>query len=153
MKTLEFKDISTFLKNENKELPFSNWILITQNMITDFANATLDKQWVHIDEEKAKKDSPFGCTIAHGFMSVALLSKFLGDLIKIKSLKMGLNYGLNSVRFMNPVLVNSQLRLKSTIKVIEPHKNGIKVTFSCTVEIKGEDKPACVAEFIALFIE
>lgn len=153
MNSLKFKNLSAFEKMKGKELPTSEWMIITQEMINDFANATLDKQWVHIDVERAKKESPFKSTIAHGFMSVALLSKFLEDLITIESLKMGLNYGLNYVRFMNPVLVNSKLRLKSILKDIEDHKNGVKVTFSCTVEIKGEEKPACVAEFLALFFE
>ena len=153
METLVFKNNDAFREMKGKELPNSNWIRVSQQMINDFANATLDRQWVHVDVERAKKESPFKSTIAHGFMSVALLSQFLGDIIKIESIKMGLNYGLNYVRFMNPVPVNSQLRLSSSVKDIEAHKHGIKVTFSCTVEIKGEEKPACVAEFLALFFE
>ena len=153
MNALKFKTLSEFKKMEGKELPKSEWVAITQKMINNFANATLDKQWVHLDEERAKSESPFKATIAHGFMSVALLSKFLADSIKIESIKMGLNYGLNYVRFMNPVLVNSRLRLNSSVKTIEDHKEGGKVTFSCVVEIDGEEKPACVAEFLALFIE
>ena len=149
MDVLTFDNIDAFRTMNGKELPDSDWMLVTQQMINDFANATLDKQWVHVDVERAKNESPFGKTIAHGFMSVALLSKFLGDLLKIESIKMGLNY----VRFMNPILVNSQVKLISNIKNIEDHKNGIKVTFSCTVKIKGEEKPACVAEFLALFFE
>ena len=86
-------------------------------------------------------------------MSVALLSKFLEDVIAIESIKMGLNYGLNYVRFMQPVLVNSELQLQSAVSKIEDHEKGVKVTFSCTVVIKGQEKPACVAEFLALFIE
>ena len=153
MKKLVFENISD-LKNEiGKELPISPWITVTQQMINDFANATLDKQWVHVDVERAKRESPFKATIAHGFMSVALLSKFLEDLIIIKSIKMGLNYGLDYVRFMNPVPVNSNLRLKSVIKNVEDHKHGVKVSFSCTVEIEGEEKPACVAEFLTLLFE
>ncbi|MBL4642549.1 MAG: MaoC family dehydratase [Flavobacteriaceae bacterium] len=153
METLVFKNNAAFREMKGKELPNSEWITVSQQMINDFANATLDTQWVHVDVERAKKESPFKSTIAHGFMSVALLSQFLGDIIKIESIKMGLNYGLNYVRFMNPVPVNSQLRLISTVKDVENHKHGIKATFSCTVEIKGEEKPACVAEFLALFIE
>lgn len=153
MKTLVFKNISEFKEMIGKELPASDWITVSQEMIDNFANATLDRQWVHIDVERAKRESPFKTTIAHGFMSVALLSKFLEDLIKVKSVKMGLNYGLNSVRFMNPVPVNSNLRLKSTIKNIEAHKHGVKVSFLCTIEIEGEEKPACVAEFLALLFE
>jgi acyl dehydratase len=153
MKTLKFKNVTEFKKMIGKDLPISNWICVTQQMINDFANATLDKQWVHIDVERAKRESPFKSTIAHGFMSVALLSKFLEDLIQINSIKLGLNYGLNSVRFANPVLVNSNIRLKSTVKNIEDHKNGTKVTFSCFVEIEGEEKPACIAEFLTLLFE
>jgi len=153
MNQLTFKNIDAFKEMLGKELPNSEWISVTQQMIDDFANATFDKQWVHIDVERAKKESPFKSTIAHGFMSVALLSKFLEDIIKIESIKMGLNYGLNTVRFMNPVPVNSKLRLISSIKNIEDHRLGVKVTFSCTVEIDGEEKPACVAEFLALFFE
>jgi acyl dehydratase len=153
MEKLVFKNILEFKKMKGKELPISDWIIITQQMINDFANATLDRQWVHVDVERAKKESPYKTTIAHGFMSVALLSKFLGDLIVVESIKMGLNYGLNYVRFMNPVPVNSKLRLQSAVKEIEDHRNGIKVTFSCTVEISGQKKPACVAEFLALFFE
>lgn len=153
MKTLQFKNMTEFKKMIGKELPTSTWILVTQQMIDDFANATLDKQWVHVDVQRAEKESPFKSTIAHGFMSVALLSKFLEDLIKVQSVKMGLNYGLDYVRFMNPVPVNTNLRLKSLIKNIEDHKHGYKVSFSCTVEIEGDEKPACVAEFIALLFE
>jgi acyl dehydratase len=153
MKTLVFKNIDEFKSMIGKDLPVSDWISVSQEMINDFANATFDKQWVHVDIERAKKESPFKTTIAHGFMSVALLSKFLGDMLQIESVKMGLNYGLNYVRFMNPVPVNSNLRLKSSIKNIETHKQGVKVAFSCSVEIEGEEKPACVAEFLALFFE
>ena len=153
MKTLVFKNIDEFKSMIGKDLPISDWISVSQDMINDFANATLDRQWVHVDVERAKNESPFKTTIAHGFMSVALLSKFLGDMVQIESVKMGLNYGLNYVRFMNPVPVNSNLRLKSSIKNIETHKQGVKVTFSCSVEIEGEEKPACVAEFLALFFE
>ncbi len=153
MKTLAFKNVSEFKEMIGKELPTSDWITVSQEMINDFANATLDTQWVHVDIERAKRESPFKSTIAHGFMSVALLSKFLEDLIQIDSIKLGLNYGLNSVRFMNPVPVNSNLRLKSTVKNIEDHKHGVKVSFSCTIEIEGEEKPACVAEFLTLLFE
>lgn len=136
-----------------KELPASDWITVTQEMINDFANATLDKQWVHVDVERAQKESPFKSTIAHGFMSLALLSKMLEDLIQIDSLKMGLNYGLNYVRFPHPVPVNSRLQIQASVKDVEDQKQGVKVTFSCTVIIDGYDKPACVAEFLGMMFE
>lgn len=151
---LEFMDFAEFKKALGKDLPIGNWYSITQQMIDDFANATLDKQWIHTDKERAEKESPFKSTIAHGFISVAMISKLLEELFTIKSVKMGLNYGMNKVRFPNPVPVNSQLRLKSSIQEIEDiSNNGIKVLFNCIIEIKGQEKPACVAEFIAVFYE
>ena len=149
-----FETISDFKKMVGKELPIGNWYIITQEMITNFANATLDKQWIHVDEARAAKESHFKSTIAHGFMSVAMISKLLEEAFTIKSLKMGLNYGLNKVRFPNAVPVNSQLRMHSKVLDIQPLvNNGVKATFSCTLEIKGQDKPACVAEFLAAFYE
>ena len=154
MKTLEFKNFEDFRLMIGKQLPFGEWYTISQQMINDFANATLDKQWIHVDEKRAEKESPFKSTIAHGFMSVSMISKLLEASFSIKSVKMGLNYGLNKVRFPNPVPVNSQLRMVSGVKEIDTiSNNGIKVTFSCTIEIKGQEKPACVAEFIAAFFE
>jgi acyl dehydratase len=151
---LVFETISDFKKMVGKEFPIGNWYTITQEMITDFANATLDKQWIHIDEVRAAKESPFKSTIAHGFMSVSMISKLLEEAFTIKSLKMGLNWGLNKVRFPNAVPVNSQLRMLSKVLDIQPlANNGVKATFSCTLEIEGQEKPACVAEFLAAFYE
>ena len=154
MQRLEFKDFSEFRMMVGKELPTGDWYTVTQQMINDFANATLDKQWIHVDEERAAKESPFKSTVAHGFMSVAMISKMLEEAFTVKSVKMGLNYGLNKVRFPNPVPVNSELRMLTTIKEIEEiSNNGIKVTFNCVIEIKGQEKPACVAEFLAALFE
>ncbi|MFY0630871.1 MAG: MaoC family dehydratase [Flavobacteriaceae bacterium] len=153
MDALRFKNLTEFKSMIGKKLPDSGWITITQEMINDFANATLDKQWVHVDVERAAKESPFKSTIAHGFMSLSMLSKMLEDLIVIDSLKMGLNYGLNHVRFPHPVPVNSRLQMQSSIKNIEDQKQGVKVTFTCTVVIEGIEKPACVAEFLGMMFE
>ena len=151
---LEFKDFEDFKLIKGKELPTGNWYTITQQMINDFANATLDKQWIHVDEERAAKESPFKSTVAHGFMSVAMISRMLEEAFVIKSVKMGLNYGLNKVRFPNPVPVNSELRMHTVVKEIEDiANNGIKVIFTCTIEIKNQQKPACVAEFIAALFQ
>lgn len=153
MEKLRFKNIAEFKSMIGKELPNSDWITITQEMINDFANATLDKQWVHVDVERAAKESPFKSTIAHGFMSLSMLSKMLEDIVSIDSVKMGLNYGLNTVRFPHPVPVNSRLQMISSIKNIEDQKQGVKITFSCTVVIEGVEKPACVAEFLGMMFE
>ena len=154
MAQLIFENIHDFKSMIGKQLPDGDWYTVTQEMINDFANATLDKQWIHVDEERAGKESPFKSTVAHGFMSVAMISKMLEETFSIKSIKMGLNYGLNKVRFPNPVPINSELRMLSSVKEIENlGSNGVKVTFSCTIEIKGQEKPACVAEFLAALFE
>jgi acyl dehydratase len=154
MKALVFENFSNFKLMIGKQLPTGDWYTISQQMINDFANATLDKQWIHVDEVRAEKESPFKSTVAHGFMSVSMISKLLEESFSIKSVKMGLNYGLNKVRFPNPVPVNSELRMHTNVKEIEDlANNGIKVTFSCTIEIKGQEKPACVAEFLAALFE
>ncbi len=154
MKPLEFANFEEFRLMKGKQLPAGNWYTVTQQMINDFANATLDKQWIHVDEKRAEKESPFKSTVAHGFMSVAMISKLLEESFSIKSVKMGLNYGLNKVRFPNPVPVNSKLRMHTVINEIEElNNNGIKVTFSCLIEIEGQEKPACVAEFLAALFE
>lgn len=154
MAKLVLNDLKEFSAYEGKALPIGEWITITQEMINDFAKATLDFQWIHVDVEKATQYSPFKKPVAHGFMSVSLLSKMLGDLLQVKSVKMGVNYGLNKVRFPSAVLVDAKLRLNGKIAVIEEYpENGVKVTWHCSVEIEGADKPACVAEFISIMFE
>lgn len=154
MAKLVLNDLKEFRTYEGKALPIGEWITITQEMINDFAKATLDFQWIHVDVEKATQYSPFKKPVAHGFMSVSLLSKMLGDLLQVKSVKMGVNYGLNKVRFPNAVMVDSKLRLHGKVATIEEYPgNGVKVTWHCSVEIEGADKPACVAEFISIMFE
>ncbi|WP_297792260.1 MaoC family dehydratase [uncultured Eudoraea sp.] len=154
MAKIELENFDAFRAIEGQTLPAGDWLRVTQEMINDFAKATMDFQWIHIDVEKAKKHSPFKKPVAHGFMSLALLSKMLGDVLVVKSSKMGINYGVNKVRFPSPVLVNSRLRLICTIQKIEKFgDNGLKITSNCVVEKEGSDKPACVAEFISLMFE
>jgi len=154
MNQLICKNFEEFKTHEGKPLPIGEWITVTQEMINAFAEATQDYQWVHVDLERIEKESPFKKPIAHGFLSVSLLSKMLMDLIRIESFAMGVNYGLNKVRFPHPVHVNSKLRLHSSIKMIEVYaRNGLKVTWDCTVEIEDVGKPACVAEFVSLMFE
>jgi len=154
MNSLVFENFEDFNSMIGKPLPTGNWYLVTQEMINNFANATLDIQWIHLNEKRARNESPFKSTVAHGFMSVSMISKLLEEQFAIKSVKMGLNYGLNKVRFPNPVPVNSELRMHAIVEEIETlGLNGIKITFLCTIEIKGQEKPACVAEFIAALFE
>lgn len=143
-----------FRELEGKSLPVGDWMTVTQEMINDFAKATGDFQWIHVDVEKATKHSPFKKPVAHGFMSVSLLAKMIAESIQVKSAQMGVNYGLNKVRFPSPVLVDSKLRLVGHIANIEDYgETGLKITWNCTVEIEGSEKPACFAEFISLMFE
>ena len=154
MKTLEIENLAALEQWVGKELPKGAWFIVSQEMINDFAKATMDFQWIHVDIEKANQFSPFKKPVAHGFLSLSLLSKMLGELIIVKSVKMGVNYGLNKVRFPSPVLVDSKVRLHGGIKEIEPYgDNGVKVTWNCLVAIDGTEKPACVAEFVSLMFE
>ena len=154
MATLEFENLAAFREIQGKQLPRGEWVIVTQDMINAFAVATLDRQWIHIDVERAKKESPFKSTIAHGFMSAALISSMIGEVMWIKSMTMGVNYGLNNLRLPHPVPVDSRVRLVSTVKHIEDFNgSGIKVFWDCELEIESISKPACVCEFIALVFE
>ncbi|MDA8972398.1 MAG: MaoC family dehydratase [Saprospiraceae bacterium] len=154
MPKLEIENIEALMKLEGDALPQGDWIPVTQKMINAFADATLDYQWIHTDVERAKKESPFKTPIAHGFMSVSLLSKMLEEAVIIKSGKMGVNYGLNNVRFPHPVPAGSRLRLNGKINKVEAYgDNGCKIFWGCSVEIEGVEKPACVGEFISLLFE
>ena len=150
----EFKDLAEFKEAKGKSLGSSEWMTVTQEMVNDFAKATLDFQWIHIDVEKAKKHSPFGGPIAHGFMSLSLLPRLLEDVSTIKSAKMGVNYGLNKVRFAHPVPCGSRVRAHVTLADVEDYgDNGVKSTWQATIEIEGVEKPACIAEFLSLAFE
>lgn len=149
-----YDSISELRNREGEKLEPSEWLLVNQEMINAFAAVTSDTQWVHIDEKRASVESPFGGTIAHGFLTLSLLSKLLLDQVEIKSLKMGVNYGLNRLRFTSVVPSGSRIRLHSSPIAFEDVANyGVKVTFDCKMEIEGVDKPALVGEFIVLFFE
>ena len=135
----------------DKPLTPSNWYDVTQEKINDFANATSDHQWIHIDVERAKREMPEGKTIAHGYFMVSLLPKLAAQNAEIKNSSRTLNYGSDKVRFINMVKVGSQVRLNRTIISCEKMKNGgFRVVNKCELEIKDEDKPAFIAETISL---
>ena len=129
----------------------SGWVLIDQDRINRFADATEDHQWIHVDIEKAKK-GPFGGPIGHGFLTLSLIPIFSKSAKYLpEGLKMGVNYGLNKVRFINPVPVGSQVRSRMVISAVEEKGPGrILMTITHTIEIKGQDKPACIAEALSM---
>jgi len=126
----------------------SDWIVIEQQRINTFADATGDHQWIHVDPERAAK-GPFGAPIAHGFLTLSLLPVFSKGAFAIEDVKMGVNYGLNKVRFVKPVPVNSNVRAHFKLANFEPlDSNGAQLTYEMTVEMQGSDKPVCVAESV-----
>ncbi len=129
----------------------SNWVLIDQDRINRFADATEDHQWIHVDIEKAKK-GPFGAPIGHGFLTLSLIPIFSKSAKYLpEGLKMGINYGLNKVRFISPVPVGSQVRSRMVISAMEEKGPGrILMTTTHTIEIKGQEKPACIAEALSM---
>jgi acyl dehydratase len=138
-----------------QEVGVSDWMTIDQERVNKFAESTDDFQWIHIDEERAAS-GPFGKTIAHGFLTLSLISK-LGSCIKLPlegiKREMSINYGLNKVRFINPVPVGSRIRDRVTLKdVVEKSPERILFTYAHTIEIEGQDKPACIAENLGIMV-
>jgi acyl dehydratase len=132
-----------------QEVATSDWVTITQERIDQFAEATGDHQWIHIDVEKARA-GPFGAPIAHGFLTLSLLPLFFQTAMEIGNTRMGVNYGLNKVRFTSPVPVGSRLRARMTLLACEAIDNdGLQMTWKVAVEREGVDKPVCIAESIA----
>ena len=146
MKT--FQTLQEFPALVGQEVAVSDWLTITQAQINQFAESTGDHQWIHVDEEKAKA-GPFGAPIAHGFLTLSLLPKFYETAMRIEESRMGVNYGLNKVRFMAPVPVGSRLRARMTLLQCEAIDNdGMQMTWQVTMEREGAAKPVCVAESI-----
>jgi acyl dehydratase len=130
-----------------KDLGVSEWLEITQERVNTFADATGDHQWIHVDVEKAKA-GPFGGPIAHGYLTLSLVIPLFGELLKVDGVKMGVNYGLEKVRFPHPVPVGSKIRLNAKVVSVEDVPGGTQSTFDFTVEIDGVAKPACVARTV-----
>ncbi|OGQ55817.1 MAG: dehydratase [Deltaproteobacteria bacterium RIFCSPLOWO2_02_FULL_53_8] len=132
-----------------QEVAVSDWVDITQERVNLFADATGDHQWIHIDVERSRKESPFGGTVAHGFLTLSLLPMLMETSLVMSDVKMGVNYGLNKVRFPAPVPVGSRLRGRMTLLSVEDIPGGAQVTWQVTMEREGSDKPVCVAESIS----
>lgn len=148
MKLAVFNSLAEVKPLVGQEIAISDWLTITQERINQFAEATGDHQWIHVDVERAKT-SPFKTTIAHGFLTLSLIPAFSEPAIKYTSVKMGVNYGLNKVRFTNPVKVNSRVRGRFVLKAFDEIEGGAQITMGVTIEIEGQEKPACVAESIS----
>ena len=144
-----FETLQDVAQCVGQEVAVSDWVTVTQEHIDLFAQATGDHQWIHVDPERAR-EGPFGTTIAHGFLTLSLLPKFMESSLLVRQNRMSINYGLNRVRFMAPVPANSRLRARLTLLRCEPiDQEGFQQTWQVQVEREGNDKPVCVAETIA----
>ena len=147
MKT--FQTLAELAACVGQDVAVSDWLSITQEQINQFAEATGDRQWIHIDPERAKA-GPFGAPIAHGFLTLSLLPQFFAAALHVSQTRMGVNYGLNKVRFMSPVPVGSALRAKLFLVSAEAiDNNGMQMTWDVTIEREGVAKPVCVAQSIS----
>ncbi|MEP6683061.1 MAG: MaoC family dehydratase [Parafilimonas sp.] len=140
-----------FESHLSKEIGVSPWHQITQEQINDFANATLDHQWIHVDVERAKKESPFKTTIAHGYLTLALIPYFWKQIADVQNLKMEVNYGIEQLRFGQAVLVNNEVRCRVSLKSIINLRGTTKATLFIKLEIKDEPKPAFTGDAVFLY--
>ncbi|HET7766475.1 MAG TPA: MaoC family dehydratase [Burkholderiales bacterium] len=131
-----------------KEVALSDWLTVTQEHIDEFADATFDDQWIHVDRERAARESPYRTTVAHGFLTLSLLPHFFKEAVDIRGARMGINYGLNRVRFTAPVPCGSRVRARFRLASAEDIEQGVQMVWNVAVEIEGADKPALVAEWI-----
>jgi acyl dehydratase len=135
-----------------REIAVTDWLIMTQERIDRFAEATGDQQWIHVDRERAQRESPYGSTIAHGFLTLSLLSHFMKQAIQFRSgVRMAVNYGLNRVRFPAPVRAGANIRARIGLLSLEEVSDALQAVFSVTIEIENSDKPCCVAEWVVRY--
>jgi acyl dehydratase len=143
--------LSAFL---GREIAVTDWFTVTQDRIRQFAEVTEDRQWIHVDRERAQRESPYGTTIAHGFLTLSLVSHFMSQAIQIRSgVRMGINYGLNRVRFPSPVRADSQIRARVSLNSVKELPDAIEAAYAISVEGQDSKKPHCVAEWIVRYYQ
>jgi acyl dehydratase len=147
MKTIQFAELE---KHVGEEIGASEWVKIDQDRVNKFADATGDHQWIHIDVERAKRELPTKGTIAHGYLTLSLIPWLGAQIMKIDGVTRGINYGSNKVRFTNMVPVGARVRAKLKILNVDAKSGGKQITSEYTIEIEGQERPACVAETIGI---
>ena len=147
MKTVAFDDLAGLI---GQEVGVSEWVQIDQDRINKFAEATGDHQWIHVDVARAKTEMPGGKTIAHGYLTLSLIPMLGAQIMRVTGVSRGINYGSNKIRFTNTVPVGSKVRAKQKLVGVEPRAGGLQMTNEMTIEIEGQDRPACIAETISL---
>lgn len=147
MKTVSYDELPSLA---GQELGTSDWVDIGQDRINKFADATGDHQWIHVDVERAKTEMPGGKTIAHGYLTLSLIPMLGAQILQVTGVGRAINYGSNKIRFTNMVTVGSRVRAKQKLLSVEPKAGGLQMINEVTIEIEGQDRPACIAETISL---
>jgi len=148
MARVAFGNLEELAAKVGQEVVVSDWLEVTQERIKQFADATGDHQWIHVDVERARRESPFGTTIAHGFLTLSLLSHFLNNSLEFGNSKMGVNYGCNRLRFTAPVKAGSRLRARFKLKEFQRIEGGVQMIWDVAMECEGQQKPVLVAEWV-----
>ncbi len=148
MRVVDLKQLAGLV---GQEVAVSDWLVVTQDRIDAFANATDDHQWIHIDAERAKRETSFGTSIAHGFLTLSLLSPLMRDAIRVDGLRMTINYGSNRVRFVSPVPSGSRIRARIVLGKVDNLGDSTQATWNVTIERDGSNRPAVVAEWIVRY--
>jgi acyl dehydratase len=149
---IEIHDFSTLRQQIGQEIAISDWFELSQDRISQFAETTEDRQWIHLDAARAAAESPYRSTIAHGFLTLSMISALLRSAIRLPKQRMGINYGLNRVRFMAAVPSGSKIRGRFVPSEIKEIEGGYQVVWTITIEREGSEKPSCVAEWVMRYI-
>jgi acyl dehydratase len=145
-------DVQALKEFVGREIGVTGWLSLTQKRIEQFSEPTEDRQWIHLDRERAATESPYGATIAHGFLTLSLVSYFVGEAIAVRrGARMAVNYGLNRVRFPSPVRSDSKIRARVSVLTLQELSDAVEVTFYVTIENEDSDKPCCVAEWVVRY--
>jgi acyl dehydratase len=149
MPTFTLNSLQSLKDHVGRELATTGWMAVTQERILQFAEATGDRQWIHVDPERARRESPYGATIAHGFLTLSLMSHFMREAIQLPSgVRQTINYGLNRVRFPGPVRAGEKIRARIRLRSCKELPDCVEAAFGITMETEGAEKPCCVAEWI-----
>lgn len=151
MSTVIINSFEEYKNYEGKELGTSDYLEISQERVLNFADATLDHQWIHLDQEKAAAESPFKTTIAHGYLTLSVLPYLWGQVVEVRNNKMMVNYGIENLKFISPVLVDSRIRLKAGLKSIVNLRGVSKAVLDITIEVEGQRKPALKGDIVFLY--
>lgn len=151
MSKVTIQSIEDFLERKGSELGCSEWYEVSQDVINQFADATRDHQWIHVDIDKAKTDSPYGSTIAHGYLTLSLLPSFLDEIIEVRNLKQLVNYGIKDFTFKNAVKVGSRLRMRASVKSAKDLGDICQAIITCSFEVEGIEDPVAEGNIIFLY--